>query len=96
MLFFMLGFLDLVEAAETLTFLSRGGLLDSLLPYAVCDLEGPRDDERSLWCLGGSSSALSISVPGSSCPLDLEDDMCLPDSVSLATNFSSKTPWSTS
>ena len=66
LLVFWLDFLDLVEAAKTLTFLLGGGLLDSLLPGALCDLEGPRDDERSLWCVGGSSSPLSLSVLGSS------------------------------
>ena len=92
----MLDFLDLVDAVKPQSRLSHGGLLESLRPHDLYLLVGLWDDERSLRGLAGSSSVLSTSVQGFSCLLDLEDDTCLPDAVSLGTNLSSNITWSTS
>ena len=61
----MLLLVFLLDALEPQSCLSRGGLLESLGPRDLCLLEGLQDDEGSLGSISGSSSALSISVPGS-------------------------------
>ena len=84
--------LAIVEADEVPAILleSHFGLRDRLLRSSSVR-DGPRDGEHLL--RRGSPSA--ISVTGSSCLPDSEDDLCRPDTESLTVNSFVKTTWST-